>query len=321
MYAYGCRCRFALHVPRPSPAPLPPPTTTTTTVRRLLLRWLVFSLRLRLRWTLHNGDDRGGVKTRRCSQQVVPSCFQTSGKPLERGEARTQALQLFPHAGILRPQPLHLSLELHFLLLQGFALGHPLDPATGGIAPVLQRASALLQFLDFISRQATQEEVQFPDRQRHELAVWQDGHVLATFLLDLWKWREGQKMETPYVFCNNRKKKQNILHPFYLEGFAASFCRHDQTVFTAFPPKHRTRCCEKTATGYQWKALYHMWLEASRWLLGHKFNTQPSAHKTPSHAQYRNQEHTQFSCFSKKKKRDSQLMSKQKERICMMRFS
>lgn len=168
--------------------PLQPP------VLQLLLGWLVFSLWLRLWWTLHNGDDWGGVKARRSSQQVVPSCFQTSGKPLERSKARTQALQLFSHAGVLGPQPLHFSLELHFLLLQGFALGHPLDPATGGIAPILQCASALLQFLDFVSRQATQEEVQLPDWEGHELAVWQDGHVLTTFLLDLWKWREGQKI-------------------------------------------------------------------------------------------------------------------------------
>lgn len=158
-----------------------------TPVLWLLLGWLVFSLWLRLRWALHDGDDWGGVKAWRRSQEVVPPCFQTPGKPLERSKACTQALQLFSHAGIFGPQPLHLSLELHFLLLQGFALGHPLDPAAGGIAPILQRASALLQFLDFITREAPQEKVQLPDWQGHELAVWQDGHVLTTFLLDLWK--------------------------------------------------------------------------------------------------------------------------------------
>lgn len=45
-----------------------------------------------------------------------------------------------------------------------------------------------------------------------------------------------------------KRKKDNILPPYYLEGLAASFCRHDQAVFsvTSFPPKHRIRYCKNS---------------------------------------------------------------------------
>ena len=116
---------------------------------------------------------------------MAPSGLQAPGEPLERSQACAEPLQLFPHAGVLRPEPLHLPLELRLLLFQGFALGDPFDPAASGVAPVLQGAPALLQLLDLLTGQAAQVEVQLSYREGHELAVRQDGHVLAAFLLDL----------------------------------------------------------------------------------------------------------------------------------------
>ena len=164
MYACGCVCMdVCLHCRLCIPPQVSSP--------QLLLGRLVFSLWLRLWWTLDDGDDGGGVETRRRGQQVAPPGLQTPGESLESRQARAEALQLFPHPGVLCAESIHLPLKLHFLLLQGLALGNPFDPAAGGVPPVLQGAAPLLQLLDLLAGHAAQVEVQLPYREGHEFTV------------------------------------------------------------------------------------------------------------------------------------------------------
>lgn len=130
---------------------------------------------------LDDGDDAGGGHL---SRREGPAGH-SSGKTLEGLVFGSQGIQLQPHAGVLAGQLVHLLLQLCLLSFKLFLLGDTFDAAAGGIAPVLQGPSPLLQPDNILLGQPTQVLVELPHRHGHQLIVAERRGILANLPLDL----------------------------------------------------------------------------------------------------------------------------------------
>lgn len=130
---------------------------------------------------LDDGDDAGGGHLARGEGPAGHS----PGKTLKGLILGSQGIQLQPHAGILAGQLVHLMLQLCLLSLQLLLLGDTFDAAAGGVAPVLQGPTPLLQPHNIILGQPTQVLVELPHRHGHQLIVAERRGILTHLLLDL----------------------------------------------------------------------------------------------------------------------------------------
>lgn len=130
---------------------------------------------------LDDGDDAGGGHLARREGPTGHS----SGKTLEGLILGSQGIQLQPHAGVLAGQLVHLLLQLCLLSLQLLLLGDSFDAAAGGVAPVFQGPSPLLQPNNVLLGQPSQVLVELPHRHGHQLIVTERWGILANLPLDL----------------------------------------------------------------------------------------------------------------------------------------
>lgn len=130
---------------------------------------------------LDNGDDAGGGHL---SRREGPAGH-SPGKTLQGLILGSEGIQFQPHAGILAGQLVHLLLQLCLLSLQLLLLGDAFDAAAGGVAPVFQGPSPLLQPHDVLLGQPTQVLVELPHRHCHQLIIAERWGILARLLLDL----------------------------------------------------------------------------------------------------------------------------------------
>lgn len=136
---------------------------------------------------LDDGDDAGGSHLAWRQGPVGHS----PGKTLQGLILGSQGVQLQPHAGILAGQLVHLLLQLYLLSLQLLLLGDTLNAAAGGISPVFQGPSPLLQSHHVLLGQPTQVLVELAHGHGHQLIVAERRGILARLPLDLQDTRSG----------------------------------------------------------------------------------------------------------------------------------
>lgn len=112
------------------------------------------------------GAGGGGGHVRRRLQVVAPLHQQTLFPVV---------VALLPHAAALVPRPLQLGLQAADLRLLLVPLLQPLGTTILRVAPVLERATLLLQPDDLGARKSVQPLVELADRQRHQHVVGEEG--------------------------------------------------------------------------------------------------------------------------------------------------